>query len=147
MGSMQYINGLRGRRGRGRDRMVVGSITTICNQCLSPLTMWVRITLRRGVLDTTLCDKVYQWLAAGRWFSLGTPVSFTNENSRHDVSWNNVECGVKHHNPNPDSQWVDILSSCNISTSPCSFLIAQKNVPIIQRDEVQIWSVCVYFGL
>jgi hypothetical protein len=60
MGSMQYINGLRGRRGRGRDRMVVGSITTICNQCLSPLTMWVRITLRRGVLDTTLCDKVYQ---------------------------------------------------------------------------------------
>jgi hypothetical protein len=22
----------------------------------------------QGVLDTTLCDKVYQWLAAGRWF-------------------------------------------------------------------------------
>jgi hypothetical protein len=23
----------------------------------------------RGVLDTTLCDKVYQWLAIGWWFS------------------------------------------------------------------------------
>ena len=25
------------------------------------------------VLDTTLCDKVYLWLATGRWFSLGSP--------------------------------------------------------------------------
>jgi hypothetical protein len=30
--------------------------------------------LRRGVLDTTLCDKLCQWLTAGQWFSLGTPV-------------------------------------------------------------------------
>jgi hypothetical protein len=30
-----------------------------------------------GVLDTTLCDKVYQWLAAGLWFSPGTtPISW-----------------------------------------------------------------------
>ena len=43
----------------------------LCNQCLSPLTLWVRIPLRRGVLDTTLCDKVCQWLAVGRWFSTG----------------------------------------------------------------------------
>jgi hypothetical protein len=45
---------------------------------LSPLTLWVRIQLRRGVLDTTLCDKLCQWLAVGRWFSQGTPVSSTN---------------------------------------------------------------------
>jgi hypothetical protein len=31
----------------------------------------------RGVLDTTLCDTVCQSLAAGRWFSPGTPVSST----------------------------------------------------------------------
>ena len=49
------------------------------NHCLSPLTLWVRISLRRGVLDTTLCDKVYQWLAADRVFSLGTQVSSTNK--------------------------------------------------------------------
>jgi hypothetical protein len=29
----------------------------LCNQCLSPLTLWVGIPLRRGVIDTTLCDK------------------------------------------------------------------------------------------
>ena len=30
----------------------------LCNQCLSQLTLRVRIPLRRGVLDTTLCDKI-----------------------------------------------------------------------------------------
>jgi len=34
---------------------------SLCNQCLSPLTLWVLIPLRRGVLDATLCDKVCQW--------------------------------------------------------------------------------------
>jgi hypothetical protein len=29
----------------------------------------------RGVLDTILCHKVWQWLAAGSWFSTGTTVS------------------------------------------------------------------------
>ena len=33
----------------------------------------------RGVLDISLCDKVCQWLAAGRWFSVGTLVSSTNK--------------------------------------------------------------------
>jgi len=34
-----------------------------------------------GVLDTTLCNKVCQWLATVRWFSLGTPLSSTNKKS------------------------------------------------------------------
>jgi hypothetical protein len=34
----------------------------LCNQCLSPLKLWVWIPLRRGVLDTALYDKVCQWL-------------------------------------------------------------------------------------
>jgi hypothetical protein len=29
--------------------------------------------------DTTLCDKVCQWLATGQWFSPGTRVSSTNK--------------------------------------------------------------------
>jgi hypothetical protein len=32
---------------------------------------------------TTFCDKVCQWLATGCWFSLGTPVSFTNKTDHH----------------------------------------------------------------
>jgi hypothetical protein len=58
----------------------------LCNQCLSPLKLWVRIPLGRGVLDTTLFDKVCQWLATGRWFSPGTPVSFTHETDRHNTT-------------------------------------------------------------
>ena len=56
-----------------------GSCHYLRNQCLSPLTLWVRILLRRDVLNTKLCDKVCEWLTAGRWFSLCTPVSSTNK--------------------------------------------------------------------
>jgi hypothetical protein len=38
------------------------------------------------VLDTTLYDIVCQSLAAGRWFSPGTPVSSTNKTDRHEVT-------------------------------------------------------------
>jgi hypothetical protein len=48
----------------------------LCNRCLSSL----------DALDTTLCDKNSQWLAAGRWFSLGSPVSSTNKSDRQDVT-------------------------------------------------------------
>ena len=40
----------------------------------------------QGVLDTTLCDKVCQWLATGRWFPPGTPVSSTNKTDLHDIT-------------------------------------------------------------
>ena len=45
---------------RGRDSMLVGFITTmyLYNQCISLLTLWVPILLRRGVLDTTLGDSL-----------------------------------------------------------------------------------------
>ena len=49
-------------------------------------TVWVRITLGRGVLVTTLCDKVCQWLAAGQCFSSGTPVSSTNKTDSHYIT-------------------------------------------------------------
>ena len=56
----------------------------LCNQYLSPLMLWVRISIRARC--TTLCDKVCQWLATGRWFSPGTPVSSTNKTDRHDIT-------------------------------------------------------------
>ena len=55
----------------------------LCNQCLSQL-MWVRISIRARC--TTLCDKVCQWLATGRWFSLGPLVSSTNKTDCHDIT-------------------------------------------------------------
>jgi hypothetical protein len=36
-----------------------------------------------GVLVTTLCDKVWKWLATGRWFS---PVSSSNKTDCHDIT-------------------------------------------------------------
>jgi hypothetical protein len=52
----------------------------LCNQCLSPLTLQVRIPFRPDVLDTTLCDKVCQW------FSPGTPVSSTNKTDHRNIT-------------------------------------------------------------
>ena len=77
-----YMVTARGRR--GRDRMVVGFITTYpINQCISPLMLWVLISIRARC--ATLCDKVCQWLVTGRWFSPGPPVSSNNKTDRHDI--------------------------------------------------------------
>jgi len=57
-----------------------------CAQCLSLLTLWVRIPLGRGVLDTTLCDKVCQWLVSGLYFSPGTHVSSNNKTDHQDIT-------------------------------------------------------------
>jgi hypothetical protein len=43
--------------------------------------LWDRISIRAKC--TTLCDKVCQWLATGRWFS---PVSSTNKTDCHDIT-------------------------------------------------------------
>ena len=56
----------------------------LCNQFLSRLMLWVRISIRARC--TTLCDKVCRWLAIGRWFSPGTPVSSTNKTDRDDIT-------------------------------------------------------------
>ena len=56
----------------------------LCNQCLSPLMLWVRISIRTRC--RTLCDKVCQWLATSWWFSPGPPVSSTNKTDRHDIT-------------------------------------------------------------
>ena len=52
----------------------------LCKECLSPQSSW------RGVIDTTLCDKVCQWLATDQWFLSGIPVSSINKTDRHDIT-------------------------------------------------------------
>jgi hypothetical protein len=58
----------------------------LCNQCLSPLMLWVWILLRQDVLNAILCDKVCQGHAAGRWFSPGTLDSSTNKTDCHNIT-------------------------------------------------------------
>ena len=54
---------------------------------------WVRFPFRRGVLDTTLCNKGYQWVAVGWWFYPGASVSSTNKTEIL------LKVALKHHNP------------------------------------------------
>jgi hypothetical protein len=39
-----------------------------------------------SILDATLSDNVCRWLAAGRWYSPGTPVSSNSKTDRHDIA-------------------------------------------------------------
>ena len=58
----------------------------MCNQCLSSLTLWVRIPIMAR------CIAIKLSVTCDRWFSPGTPVWPPRYN------WNIVESGVKHHN-------------------------------------------------
>ena len=72
---------------RGCDRMVVRFTTTYAISAYPlPLKLWVWILHRQGVFYITLCDKVYQWLATGWWFSPGTLVFSTNKTDCHDIT-------------------------------------------------------------
>jgi hypothetical protein len=68
---------------RGRDRMVVGFTTTCRISAYHHQSCEFEPRSWRGVLDTTICDKIRQLLATGRWFS---PVSSTNKTDRHDIN-------------------------------------------------------------
>ena len=48
--------------------------------------MVFKATFNNSVLDTTLCGKVCQLLAAGQRYSPGTPVSSTNKTDCHDIT-------------------------------------------------------------
>ena len=47
----------------------IDKIFYFCDLPVKYLMLRVQIPLGRGVLDTTLCNKVCQCLATGRWFS------------------------------------------------------------------------------
>ena len=77
-----------GRFGRLHNRWIIiiscWIYNYLSNQCLSPLMLWVRISIRARC--TTLCDKVCQWLATGQRFSPGPPLSSTNKTDHHNIT-------------------------------------------------------------
>ena len=66
--------------------MVVGFTTTYAISAYHHLNCEFESHSWLVVLDTTLCDKVCQWLATGQWFSLCTPVFSTNKTDCHDIT-------------------------------------------------------------
>jgi len=81
---LDFNNYIKGRR--GRDRMIVGFTNTCAISAYHHQSWEFESHLWWGVLDTTWCDKVCQWFAAGQWFSLGTLLSSTDKADRHDIS-------------------------------------------------------------
>jgi hypothetical protein len=67
------------------------------------LTLWVCIPFRRGVLGTTLCHTICQWLACqtGQWFSPRTLVSSTNKTDHHDITQILLRVAISTVTPNP----------------------------------------------
>jgi hypothetical protein len=45
---------------------------------------------------TAACDKAYQLLSNGRWFSPGTPASSTTKTGRHDIAEILLKVALKH---------------------------------------------------
>ena len=94
----------------------------------------------QGVLDTTWSDKGCQWLTTGRWFSLGTPVSFTNKTYLHDVTELLLKVAFNTITPPPEFTWITI-NPFFISLLLCLFHIVFKQNDIIifvpvQKDPV-----------
>ena len=96
------------------------------NQCISPLTLWVRAYSWRGVLDTILYDKVCQWLATWQWFSPGTPVSSTNKTDHHNIA---------------EILWKETLSTKNQPNYCNSYFFIHSNycvlLGIVRHDQVK----------
>jgi len=94
-----------------------------------------------GVLDTTLCDKVHQWLVAGWWFSFGTPVSYTNKTDHNNIT----EILLNHPNPNPlmlcAQQRSSIFEDAKRVIRSCKLKDRQYNG---QKKKDRQWSIKHY---
>ena len=69
----------------GRDHMVGLFITTCVIRAYHHYSCEFETRSWWGVFDTTLCDKVFQWLVTGRWFSPGIPVSSANKTNCYHI--------------------------------------------------------------
>ena len=56
--------------------------------CLPPQKLWVWTPFMAQCTRSTLCEKVYQWLATCLWFSSGNPNSSTNKTNCHE--WHDI---------------------------------------------------------
>ena len=73
-----------------RKRETLASFSDLfCSACmyiLSNIFYWKNVICLYILLETTLCEKVCQWLAISRWFFPGTPVSSTNKTDHYDIT-------------------------------------------------------------
>jgi hypothetical protein len=97
----------------------------LCNQCISPLTLWVRIQLMaRWPRYNSMW---YIWLVAcGRSVLFSAFLHQWNRLPRYN--WNIVESGVKHHNLNTWDIYRWMLSNQSPTTSINNFRYNEMSV-------------------
>ena len=66
---------------------------------MQSMTITTKVVSSKHALDTILCNKVCQLLAAGMWFSPCTPVSSTHKTDHHGKTEIMLKVAFKHHNP------------------------------------------------
>jgi hypothetical protein len=100
----------------------------------------------------TLCDKVCQWLAAGRWFFLGPLVSSTNKTERHNIA--EILLKVVLSTIKPTNHYCDlwtapgtvILTETLILSEPQSTLVhghSQVNAWWISLVQINVWHMSI----
>ena len=106
---------------RGRNSMVIGFTTTYVISVYNYHSPESESHSWGGVLNIALCDKVYQLLAAGQWFSPITPVSSTNKTQCHDIAeiLLNVALNFKSQNLNYINEPLNysLPMSCSLNVS------------------------------
>ena len=101
--------------------------------------MWLWIPLRRAVLDTTLCDKVCQWLGVGLWFS--SKIKLTTL-----YIWHIVESDVKHHKPPSSKNLVKLFASSKgyqlliffFQIGICGHGVQSRNLSCVTEDGIAL---------
>jgi hypothetical protein len=77
----------------------------------------------RDSLNTTICNKVYQWLATGRWLSPGTLVSSTNKTDHHDISEILLKVAlITITRTLSHVHLLHIILSCRVDINSCTYL-------------------------
>ena len=66
--------------------LLLGDLLALSHKGSTSLVVSLTLLMPRCTRYNTICDKNGQWLATGRWFSLGTPVSSTNKTGRYDIT-------------------------------------------------------------
>ena len=112
----------------------------LCNQWISPLTFGVRIALNWCVLETTLCDKVYQWLATGWCFFLVLRCHPPIKTNRHDIAEILFKVALNTITLTLHTREATQLYSCIILLDLFWF-INYKLVYAIQQDSFIIWKI------
>jgi hypothetical protein len=107
--------------------------------------LWVRISIR--AICTTLCDKVCQWLATGRWFSPGPPVSSTKKNDSHDITEILLKVTLSTINQTKQSKQSSKFTLCNQVDIWFKNVFPKTNDPLEESSYYRniCYNQCIYY--